>query len=74
MSGAPQTTRAGRVIGLLALLVALWVLVPGALVAWLAGSRVKQTPVPESAPRLPNTIVHTFTAVPRSCGIRSRRR
>ena len=31
--------------GLLALLVALWVLVPGALVAWLAGSRVKPVAV-----------------------------
>ena len=33
------------------------------------GSRVKATPVPESAPRLPNTMATTFTAVPRSCGI-----
>jgi hypothetical protein len=33
------------------------------------GSRVKATPVPESSPMLPNTMVTTFTAVPRSCGI-----
>ncbi|MBV6474542.1 MAG: hypothetical protein MOGDAGHF_00002 [Rhodocyclaceae bacterium] len=28
------------------------------------GLRVKPTPVPESLPMLPNTMVHTFTAVP----------
>ena len=33
------------------------------------GSRVKATPVPESSPMFPKTIVTTFTAVPRSCGI-----
>ncbi|MCR3746327.1 cell division protein PerM [Lentzea californiensis] len=35
--------------GLLALLVALWVLVPGALVAWLAGSRKKAVAVDAAA-------------------------
>jgi len=30
------------------------------------GSRVKQTPVAERSPLLPNTICITFTAVPRS--------
>ena len=40
----------------------------------VAGSRVKHTPVPESGPGLPNTIATTFTAVPRSSGIRSWRR
>jgi hypothetical protein len=35
--------------GLLALMVALWVLVPGALVAWLAGSRVKPAVVADDA-------------------------
>ena len=39
-----------------------------------AGSRVNATPVPESMPRLPNTIDITFTAVPRSVGMRSWRR
>ena len=39
-----------------------------------AGSRVNATPVPEVSPRLPKTIVQMLTAVPRSCGIRSRRR
>ena len=39
-----------------------------------AGSRVKATPVPLVSPRLPNTMVQMLTAVPRSCGIRSRRR
>ena len=38
------------------------------------GSRVKATPVPESMPRLPNTIEQTLTAVPRSAGMRSWRR
>ena len=33
------------------------------------GSRVKATPVPESAPRLPKTMDTTLTAVPRSCAI-----
>ena len=40
----------------------------------VAGSRVNATPVPESSPLLPNTIVCTFTAVPRSSGIFSIRR
>ncbi|MGW4206817.1 cell division protein PerM [Lentzea sp. NPDC004789] len=35
--------------GLLALMVALWVLVPGVLVAWLAGSRVKPAVVADDA-------------------------
>lgn len=35
--------------GLLALLVALWVLVPGVLVAWLAGSRVKPAAAADDA-------------------------
>ena len=35
---------------------------------------MKATPVPLVSPRLPNTIVQMFTAVPRFCGIRSRRR
>lgn len=35
--------------GLLALMVALWVLVPGALVAWLAGARVKPAVVADDA-------------------------
>ncbi|WP_154697370.1 DUF6350 family protein [Lentzea guizhouensis] len=35
--------------GLLALLVALWVLVPGALVAWLAGARVKPVVAADAA-------------------------
>ena len=38
------------------------------------GLRVNATPVPESSPLLPYTIVWTFTAVPRSSGIRSMRR
>ena len=38
------------------------------------GSRVKQTPVPESSPVFPNTICTTFTAVPRSPVIFSTRR
>ena len=33
------------------------------------GSRVNATPVPESSPMLPKTIVTTLTAVPRSCGM-----
>ena len=33
------------------------------------GSRVNATPVPESSPMFPKTIVTTFTAVPRSCAI-----
>ncbi len=33
------------------------------------GSRLKQTPVPQSSPLLPKTICITFTAVPRSSGI-----
>ncbi len=33
------------------------------------GSRVKATPVPESSPMLPKTIVTTLTAVPRSWAI-----
>ncbi len=33
------------------------------------GSRVNATPVPESSPMFPKTIVTTFTAVPRSLGI-----
>ena len=37
----------------------------------VAGSRVKATPEAESSSRFPNTMEHTFTAVPRSCGIRS---
>ena len=40
----------------------------------VAGSRVNATPVPESSPLLPNTMVCTFTAVPRSSGIFSSRR
>ena len=40
----------------------------------LAGSRVKQTPVAESAPLLPNTIAWTLTAVPHSAGMLFRRR
>ncbi len=39
-----------------------------------AGSRVNATPVPESIPTLPNTMLQTLTAVPRSEGIRSCRR
>ncbi len=35
----------------------------------VAGLRVKATPVPESSPMLPNTMVTTFTAVPQSCAI-----
>ncbi len=35
---------------------------------------MKATPVPESSPRLPKTIEHTLTAVPRSFGMRSCRR
>ena len=38
------------------------------------GSRVNATPVPESSPRLPNTIDTTFTAVPRSSGMLFTRR
>ena len=38
------------------------------------GLRVNATPVPESSPLLPNTIVCTLTAVPRSSGIFSMRR
>ena len=34
----------------------------------MAGSRVKQTPEPESSPWLPNTMACTLTAVPRSFG------
>ena len=33
------------------------------------GSRVNATPVPESSPMLPKTIVTTLTAVPRSWAI-----
>ena len=33
------------------------------------GSRVKATPVPESSPMLPKTMVTTLTAVPRSWAI-----
>ena len=33
------------------------------------GSRLKQTPVPQSSPWFPNTICITLTAVPRSSGI-----
>ena len=40
----------------------------------LPGSRVNATPVPESMPRLPNTMATMFTAVPRSAGMRSWRR
>ena len=40
----------------------------------LKGSRVKATPVAESAPRLPNTMAWTVTAVPQSSGILCRRR
>ncbi len=38
------------------------------------GLRVNATPVPDVGPMLPNTIICTFTAVPRSSGIRSIRR
>ena len=37
-------------------------------------AEMKHTPVPEVSPMLPNTMVHTLTAVPRSWGMRSRRR
>src|SRR5260370_7099284 len=40
----------------------------------VAGSRVNATPVPESSPLLPNTIVWTFTAVPRPAGRPANRR
>ena len=40
----------------------------------LEGSRVKQTPVPELSPRLPNTMAMTVTAVPQSSGNRLMRR
>ena len=40
----------------------------------VAGLRVNATPVAESAPRLPNTIACTVTAVPRSSGMPSRLR
>ena len=33
------------------------------------GSRVNATPVPESSPMLPKTMVTTLTAVPRSCAM-----
>jgi len=35
----------------------------------VAPERVIATPVAESLPRLPKTIVQMFTAVPRSCAI-----
>ena len=38
------------------------------------GLRVKQTPVAEPSPRLPNTICMTLTAVPRSSGMPFARR
>ena len=38
------------------------------------GSRVKQTPVAQSLPMLPNTIACTLTAVPQPTGISCRRR
>ena len=38
----------------------------------VAGLRVNTTPVPESAPRLPNTIAWTVTPVPMSSGMPSR--
>jgi hypothetical protein len=40
----------------------------------VAGSRVNATPVPESNPLFPKTIVWTFTAVPSASSIFSRRR
>ena len=46
-----------------------WALVrysPNSVFSPVFGSRVNATPVPESSPMLPNTIVTTFTAVPRS--------
>jgi len=38
------------------------------------GERVKPTPVPLVSSRLPKTMACTFTAVPRSWGMRSRTR
>ena len=38
------------------------------------GSRLKQTPVPELSPRLPNTIWQMFAAVPRSSEMSCARR
>jgi hypothetical protein len=38
------------------------------------GSRVKQTPVAQSSPMLPNTMACTFTAVPQLAGMSCRRR
>ena len=40
----------------------------------LAGSRVKQTPVAELSPLLPNTMAWMLTAVPHSTGMLLRRR
>ena len=49
-----------------------WALVrysPNRTFAPVFGSRVNATPVPESSPMLPNTMVTTLTAVPRSWAI-----
>ena len=54
-----------------------WALIrksPYGLFSPVAALRVKPTPVPELSSRLPNTIVCTLTAVPRSWLIRSRTR
>ena len=37
-------------------------------------AEMKHTPVPEFSPMLPKTMVQMLTAVPRSWGMRSRRR
>ena len=49
-----------------------WALVrysPKSLLSPVLGLRVKATPVPESSPMLPKTMVMTLTAVPRSWAI-----
>ncbi len=49
-----------------------WALVrysPNSVFSPVFGSRVNATPVPESSPMLPKTMVTTLTAVPRSWAI-----